>query len=420
MITQQELTIFNQRQVEQIFAAQVFGYPVYSLTRCGWLDPEIIIDPSVKLFWQTVKDGVTISSDDRQADSVVTQAAAKIGILQDLVTWQQRFPMESDPGAFAQEIVRRSYLAKMSKHNTLLAQAIGSGDDQAVRDIINAMHSEIPVMQTNLTTAKEVNERFKKLVEEGIRAIPTFIPKVDTYTGGLEKKTLTVLAGRPGMGKTAFGGQVARNGAESGKFVIFFSLEMSAESLWQRWACPLVGVQWRDVMQGNISRTKKDELKSAGDDLSNRMSERLVIQDTPQTTDTIWRIAATVRPDLIVIDHIRLAKDKAENENKRLGKITENLHDLSKAQDIPVLALAQLNREAANSQPPELSALRDSGEIEENADNVWMLHRPDYYDNQKAKTGISVTEMYVRKFRNGPQDIKLYLNFDLSQEWFRE
>lgn len=420
MLTLSELSAFNQRQVEQLFAAQVFSYPVYSIATCGWLDPAIICEPAIKDFWVYVRDNLTVSSDDRIASTIVTQAAVRFGIQQDLITWRERFPGTSEPAAFAQEISRRAYMTRMSVENNRLAQAIGSGDDLAVREIIQKMHMEVPAMQSNLPTAIDVNLRFMALVDSGIRAIATFIPKVDTKTGGLERKTLTMLGGRPGMGKTAIGGQIARNVAESGKRVIFFSLEMSAEGLWQRWACPLVGVEWRDVISGNITRQQKEELKRQATILADRLGDRLMIPDTPQTTETIWRIVATVRPDFIVIDHIRRTKDKAENENKRLGYITEALSDIAKAHDIPVLALVQLNRDLTrrDNKRPNLADIRDSGEVEENADNVWFLHRPDYYDDQVPKIAASKTEFIVAKFRNGPADVMIKLDFNMRQEWF--
>jgi replicative DNA helicase len=121
-----------------------------------------------------------------------------------------------------------------------------------------------------------------------------------------------------------------------------------------------------------------------------------------------------------VVDHIRFLKDRADKETKRLGIITEALHDIAKAHDIPVMALVQLNRDLTKRDIPRptLADIRDSGEVEENADNVWFLHRPDYYDDSVPKTQASRTEFIVAKFRNGPADVKVNLDFNLKQEWF--
>ena len=146
-----------------------------------------------------------------------------------------------------------------------------------------------------------------------------------------------------------------------------------------------------------------------------------MIEDQPQTTDTIWQKISNLRPDLVVVDHIRYLKDKGgrdEKEVKRLGYITERLHDMAKAFNLPILALAQLNRslEGRTEKCPTLADLRDSGEIEENADLVLMMHSEDYY--KKIKPLVRNTEVWVEKFRNGPQHTCINLRYDLKRQWF--
>jgi replicative DNA helicase len=222
------------------------------------------------------------------------------------------------------------------------------------------------------------------------------------------------------MGKTALALQIARNIAISGSKVLFFSLEMSAVSLWARMACPS---EWRDFLAGKLSDIRRHDIANQSDDLATQL-EHLHIVDNRQTSETIWRTVASSSPDIVIIDHLRFIKDQGENENKRQGKISETLHDLAKAFDIPVFCLVQLNRgvetRGASDRRPQLSDLRDSGEIEENADNVWMLYRESYYNtNGNVPTPTKdETELWIRKFRNGPPNIKVGLQFNAKQEWF--
>jgi len=122
-----------------------------------------------------------------------------------------------------------------------------------------------------------------------------------------------------------------------------------------------------------------------------------------------------------VVDHLRFVKDKGENENKRQGLICEGLHDLAKAYDLAVLLLVQLNRDVekrTSDRHPQLSDLRDSGEIEETADNVLMIYRDSYYNPPTVPTDKDKTELSVKKFRNGPTGMRIDLLFDKKAEWF--
>ena len=132
---------------------------------------------------------------------------------------------------------------------------------------------------------------------------------------------------------------------------------------------------------------EENKLLSESDKLMSQLQDKFYVIDSPSDTDRIWQIAASEKPDLIVVDHLRLVRDEGTKEVKRQGWITERLHDLSKAQDCHVMILAQLNRaveqRSGQEKRPVLSDLRDSGEIEENADLVMMLYRSDIANNEK-------------------------------------
>jgi len=154
-------------------------------------------------------------------------------------------------------------------------------------------------------------------------------------------------------------------------------------------------------------------------DLAASYGDRLRIEDKRSTTDSIWSITANARPDIVFIDHLRRIKDKGDNETQRLGMMTERLSDMAKELDCHVMVLAQLNREVENQNDkrPQLKDLRDSGQIEENADQVFMLYRDSYYNASKPELK-NVAELWIRKFRDGVRDSAIKLSFDEKQQWF--
>jgi KaiC/GvpD/RAD55 family RecA-like ATPase len=278
---------------------------------------------------------------------------------------------------------------------------------------------EIPVREP--MDAFTVGSAFMDLLEnlEG-RSIKVYIGGIDSSLGGLERQTLTVLAARPSMGKTTLAWQMARNVAASGFKAMFFSLEMSATSLWAKAACGAAGVRWRDVRNGTATPEQLQAIYDQTEKLMQEYADTLLVDDGVNTTETIYRVVEKHRPDLVVVDHIRYVADRGENENKRLGMITQLLKEIAKSFNCSVLALSQLNRNLENhsreNKRPTLADLRDSGEIEENADMVLMLYSEDYY-NPTPKP-LFITEVLVRKFRDDVLNQNIKLSFDLQHQWF--
>lgn len=263
---------------------------------------------------------------------------------------------------------------------------------------------------------------FMEAMLEQDNDIRTGIPKLDNNIGGLERHTVSIIAGRTSMGKTALALQIARNVAgPENKKVIFFSLEMKRKNLWARMACGNAGLSWQDKRAGNLTQDDEQRILQESDQLIKLLEEKLFVVDSACDTERIWKIVSQHKPDLIVVDHLRLVKDKqGESEVKRQGWIMERLHDLAKDQNCHVMVLAQLNREVdrRGDHLPVLADLRDSGEIEENADLVIMLYRPDVYDNNSKPQLISETHLLIRKFRDGIRNGRIKLDFDTRKQWF--
>lgn len=252
------------------------------------------------------------------------------------------------------------------------------------------------------------------------RSIPTFIPQLDNATGGLERQTLTVLAARPSMGKSTLAWQIALNNSAAGLQSYFFSLEMSVIALWAKAACGAAQVRWRDIRSGKASQEEISRVMDEAVRLMDLHQDRILVDDGINTTETIWKCVEKYRPDLVIVDHLRLISDTGEKEDKRLGFISQRLKEIAKAFNCAVLCLAQLNRgvEAQDNKRPMMKDLRDSGQIEENADNVIMMFREDYYDDEAALYDVTKTELLLRKFRDDVLGQKVVVSFDKRKQWF--
>lgn len=416
----QQMAMFRQRNVEKLLAATSMVYPVYTVTECGWLSPTMFTDERIREYWRKLLDKVNGNTSDETANEVAIQLALETDLYKELLGWQSDLSYTPMPQAYAHEIARRDYIVNITKLAAELQSAILQFDDETAKRVIGVMNERTQQGHTNLPTALDIAAKFDLALNVSDRRVDTWIGPIDAALGGLERQTLTGLAARPSMGKTALAWQIARNAAIAEYKVAFFSLEQSEIMLWARAACPAVGVTWRDVRAGKVNAETLDELRYESEKLARKYGENLRLSDAGQTTETVWRAVADFRPDLVVIDHLRRFRDKHTSEVKRLGMITESLSDMAKTFNCAVLLAIQLNRNLENraNKRPQLSDLRDSGEIEENLDVCLMMYRDSYYNKPERPPALDWTEVWVTKFRDGPANIRIDLDFNAKEAWF--
>lgn len=232
----------------------------------------------------------------------------------------------------------------------------------------------------------------------------TGFAELDALTGGLGGGQLMVVAARPSVGKTLFACNVADNVASRGKSVLFFTLEMTRREIGMRMLSARSSVSMHAMRSG----TKVDaDWNRMTDALPNIASHRLWIDDKPAITPGYARARArrvqrTAGLDLIVIDYLGLMAGSGDNRTQQIGSLSRDLKALAKELNVPIIVLAQLNRgvEGRTDKRPVLSDLRDSGEIEQDADIVAMLHRESLYSS--APEWHDFAELLLRKNRNGP------------------
>lgn len=234
------------------------------------------------------------------------------------------------------------------------------------------------------------------------------LPDLDDLIGGLVKKDLVVISARASMGKTWFGGHLALQIAGKHQLpVVFFSAEMSKESLTKRFLASLSGVNAQRLIWNDIRRNEWDDISKGVGKLTELP---IIIDDTPGTSLTPAAMRNVLRRvevqhgkiGLVVLDYIQLLGERnAGNRAQDVGAIAGHCKAIAKDFDVPFVALAQINRgvEARNDKRPMMSDLKDSGDIEQDADLAIMLYRDDYYNPESADKGQ--IEMIVRKQRNG-------------------
>ena len=266
--------------------------------------------------------------------------------------------------------------------------------------------------------------------EDGIVGVPTGLRDLDDRLGGLHQSDLIIIAGRPSMGKTSLATNIAFNAAEklleNGKksTIAFFSLEMSSEQLSTRILAEQARIRSNDIRRGKISDEQFDKFLETSKNISELP---LYIDETPAISiaamsNRARRIKRLFGLDMIIVDYIQLMKGTSFNKDGRvqeISQITQGLKAIAKELSIPVVALSQLSRqvEQRDDHKPQLSDLRESGSIEQDADVVMFVYREGYYLQRKEPREATVehaewqakmnevahlAEIIIGKQRHGP------------------
>jgi replicative DNA helicase len=256
---------------------------------------------------------------------------------------------------------------------------------------------------------KDTIEIIDKLYQkkQTVTGVPTGFHDLDRMTSGFQKSDLIIIAARPSMGKSALASSIAEYAAIDKKTpVAFFSLEMSKEQLVQRMLCSQAGVDAHKVRTGFLSPSEWPMLTKAAGKLSN---VPFFIDDTPaisilELRAKARRLKASHDIQLLVLDYLQLmrATGKSESRQQEISEISRSLKALAREIEVPIIAISQLSRavESRQDHRPQLSDLRESGAIEQDADVVILLMREEYYAPTEDNKGIA--DVIIAKQRNGP------------------
>ena len=269
--------------------------------------------------------------------------------------------------------------------------------------------SAIPVRSILKDTFEHIERLYDR--KEHVTGLATGFGDLDKLTSGLQPSDFIIIAGRPSMGKTAFALNVAKYaGVEQHRRVLVLSLEMSKEQLVQRLLCSEARVDSHKVRTGYLDQRDWTRLTNAAGRLADAP---IYIDDSPalsvlEARAKARRMKAEHGLDLIVIDYLQLMRGRnPENRQQEISEISRSLKALAKELSVPVLALSQLSRavEARQSKDyrPQLSDLRESGALEQDADVILFVYRAERYGLQ-SEDGEKVAEIIIGKQRNGPVD----------------
>ena len=284
------------------------------------------------------------------------------------------------------------------------------------------------------TTIQSVIDKFETIQSNpnAYRGVETGFTLLDKMTNGLQKSDLIVLAARPGMGKTSFSMNIVGHAClNKGKVAAVFSLEMPREQIVQRLLCSHAQVSMEKALSGKLNQSEWRNLMRASDKLQ---KSKIFIDDSSRVTPAeilskCRRLATAQGLDLVMIDYIQLmggdnvkgGGNSFENRQQEVSQITRNLKIMAKELNVPVIALSQLRR--IQTQEPQLSDLRESGAIEQDADIVLFLYREGYYNADTENPNLA--ECIIAKNRHGETgkvDLQWTPEFTTftDMEWRRE
>jgi replicative DNA helicase len=326
-------------------------------------------------------------------------------------------PTAANASYYGKIVADKAILRRLIDAGTRIAQS-GYESQGEVEDLVNQAQSEIFQVATQST--KEDYVGLSESIDVAIRdiemaqnrggeltGISTGFSNLDSYTHGIHPGQLVIVAARPSVGKSTFALDMARNAAiKQNKPTIFFSLEMGRSEIAMRMLSAQSGIYLQSMRKGPLS--EGDWAKLAG--VRGQINDApLFIDDSPNMSlveirAKCRRLAQQVDLKMVVIDYIQLMSSgkKVESRQQEVSEFSRALKLLAKELNIPVVALSQLNRQAEQSKDkrPELSHLRESGSLEQDADVVVLLHREGIFERDHPKAGEA--DLILAKQRNGP------------------
>ncbi len=307
----------------------------------------------------------------------------------------------------AQAIVQDS-MTPQTDVEVLLEEA-----ERRISELIQDRPHEAAVQLEEIIT--EVYRDVRNRIETGetLLGVNTGFTELDEMTSGFHKGNLVILAARPSMGKTALSLNIATNAAQKyGKAVVYFSLEMSREELGFRLLSTEAGIDGKRLRKGQITKREMGDFLDAVKKLS---KTPIVVDDSPAISVAEFRnrsrkLKKEGRCDFIMVDYLQLMRGSASKANasreQEISEISRTLKAIAKELEVPVLALSQLNRSVESrvgkdgGKRPQLSDLRESGAIEQDADVIIFIYRDEYYNKDSDQKGMA--EIIIGKQRNGP------------------
>lgn len=385
---------------------------------------EMIFDAVIRLYERHKPvDMLTLTDELKRKDHLeLVGGAAYLSELTNYV------PTAAHAEAYA-ELVSQKAIRRRLIHASGEITELGYDENIDTQELLSKAESELfsvsdqSLKQDLISMESILTESFDRLEElhrnkGALRGIKTGYRDLDAMTAGLQRSDLIILAARPAMGKTTLVTNLAYNVATiEQKAVLYFNLEMSKEQLVDRMLADASGVDSWNIRTGNLS---DEDFTKLSDAMGEMAEAPIYIDDTPglsvlEMRTKARRIAHEQELGLIIVDYLQLMQGSGKNDGNRVQEVSEisrGLKLVARELNVPLIALSQLSRSVETRTPPipQLSDLRESGSIEQDADIVSFIYRPGYYEPDNPEVA-NITDLIIAKHRNGPVGkVQLYFH----------
>ena len=411
---------------EFLVLGTILEYPRYIPTAINSLKPEDFEIEINKILFEIIREIVSSSSFKEIKIDIVTvlEKLKERGYehFDDLIIKYINYACDSE------EILEKAI--KKIKENSILRKLLKLSDQ--IREKSNFLSAsslleevEKAILEINLSQTENKIKKVGEIIDEIVDAIskrreyrekstigiPTGYKKLDILTSGFRDTDFIIIAARPSMGKTAFALSLMYNMARENYSVLFFSLEMGIVQIVERLLAQASKVPLKKIREGKLNDKEFEKILKAVEELRHLP---IYIDDTAGLN--IFEIRSRARKqkiknglDIVFIDYLQLIQGskKYDSRQQEVAEISGSLKTLAKELEIPVVALSQLSRqvEQRSNKRPQLSDLRESGAIEQDADLVMFIHREDFYKNESTSETESIAEILLEKHRNGPTGV---------------
>lgn len=415
----------HDREAEQGVLGAMLMSPNTVMEVIEELDPEDFYYPAHSLIYEAMLD---LYANGEQIDPVIVSGRLdrynnleRTGGAVYLHTLISSVPTAANALYYAELVAEKAVLRKLVDAGTRVVQLGFAGtEDAEVTDVIDRAQQEVFAVSQKRKTEdyRALSDLIKPTVDElaalervgGLESgVPTGFIDLDKVTNGLHPGQMIIVAARPGVGKSTLAMDFMRScSIENGKTSVIFSLEMSASEIVMRLLSAEAEIQLTDMRSGRMDERAWEKLT---DKLNTVQNAPIFIDDSPNLT--MMEIRSKARKlkqqhglDLLVLDYLQLMSSgkRVESRQQEVSEFSRQLKLLAKELEVPVVAISQLNRgpEARTDKTPQLADLRESGSLEQDADMVMLLYRPDSQDREDSRAGEA--DIILAKHRGGPID----------------
>jgi len=390
----------------------------------------IIYEGALRLYEQQSPIDVLTLSEELKSEGVIKEVGGGAYLTQLTNT----VPTAANAEQYASIVATKSIRRRLISASNEIAQ-IGHDEKRTIAELVEEAEAKLfevsqrhvgnDISSMEMILADSFDRLDSLHKDKGtIRGVSTGFKDLDGKLAGFQKSDLIILAARPSMGKTAMALNLAQNVAiKADKPVLLFSLEMSKEQLVDRMLASEAGVNSWNLRTGNLSDSDFEKIGHAMGSLS---EAQMYIDDTPGLTVSDMRTKARREAHkrelgLVIVDYLQLMSGGSKfrgdgNRVQEISEISRGIKSIARELNVPVIALSQLSRsvESRSPQIPQLSDLRESGSIEQDADVVMFLYRDDYY-NPDTSEKPNILDIFISKHRNGPTG-RVEIYFDRERQ----